>query len=116
MQQKIHTVTIEVLGDKLKIDKPKLVAGNGDEIEWNCADPWALVFEPPQGTGPGKPFKDGPFKDRKRVRKKGTGQPNRGTVEKHEGTDQVRYKYTVACYKGGEVYIEDPEVIVDPTS
>ncbi len=115
MPEKLHTIAIEVTGDTLKVTPPKLEAGNEDEIEWECDEPWALVFEPPPDNVRGKPFNDGPFQDNKRVRKNGQGKPNKGKVKAHKGKDRVRYKYTVACYTGGEVHIADPEVIIDPT-
>jgi hypothetical protein len=80
---------------------------SGGTLTWECPlGPWAVVFD-------GRQSPDGPFEDNDRERRHGDGKSAK--VRKHTGHPET-YKYTVAFYDdaSGDVYVADPEVVVDP--
>jgi plastocyanin len=101
-----HHITIELQGKKVKTTPDSLHVSSGDVVTWDCDGlKWAVSF------GGRQPVK-GPFEDEDPERRH-NGKTN-GTVRANPGTQAVRYKYAVAVYDGDDVYVADPEVIVDP--
>lgn len=82
------------------------VASQGT-LTWECPlGPWAVVFDERQSA-------HGPFADDDRERRHGDGKSAK--VRQHKGSPAT-YKYSVAFYDkaSGDVYVVDPEVVVDP--
>lgn len=98
---------------EVKPEKPMLKPG--DTAIWTCSDECVVVFDGYNDNGQhGKKYHKGPLDSKTRILKAG----KKVKVGKHFYTgptkEDIPYKYTVIVCHDGKLFVEDPEIIVDP--
>ena len=97
----IRKITISLVSGEIKYSEARQKADPGDTIEWNCADGnFAVQF---QGLSPAKKRKD----------KKKKADPLSMVIRNANELAPGAYKYMVAVASGDDVFIDDPEIIID---
>lgn len=90
-----QTIIITVVDDQVKCNPPRPIVGQGDKIVWECEYPFAIHF---MGITPIETV---------RIRSKGE------KMAIIQNNAQLGcYKYFVAVEKDGEIWTDDPDVII----
>lgn len=98
-------IQIQLQGGKVSAIPEHQRVKHKDKLTWECDHAWAVAFD---GRGSVK----GPFADNDPDRRPHDGKSDE--IRNNPGKDPMKFKYAVAVSDGDNVYIVDPEVIVDP--
>ncbi|MEJ2678169.1 MAG: hypothetical protein P8174_03730 [Gemmatimonadota bacterium] len=98
-------IEIQLQGQKITTTPDRPHVRKGDTVVWVCDHPWAVAFD-------GRGSVRGPFADNDPDRRHNEEKDSH--IRGNQGKEAVSYKYAVAVCAGNDVYVADPEVIVDP--